>query len=158
MEKLPILVVFDIDGTLARTVPSTMTDDEILACRPITNLVRLARKCIEAPQMEVMICTARPKRVFRPTWAWLNRHLGIGKAPRAVSVVCRPDDVPDTQVATYKLSEIVQAIRRMSSRPSQAWIYDDRVENLRLFQTLRSHVIELRLFLVDEGVATQWSF
>jgi len=159
MQKLPTLIMFDIDGTLAQPIDFSeqTTDEHVLGARPIHNTIRLVAKFLCMPHMEVMFCTGRPKRMFRPTWAWLNRHLNLTTIGRPVPLICRPDELSPSQIPAYKLSEVLQALRRMSSRPPKAWIYDDSVANLRLFQTLRPFVGELRLYRVEDGIATQWS-
>lgn len=158
----PTLHCFDIDGTISEYGPykEKMFDGTpdspaaILAVRAYPNIVKVATQAIATADAEVMFCTGRPQSLYGPTWRWLNRHLRLADSGRRVSVVCRPEDVALSAIPQYKLSELVQAIRRV--RPVELRCYDDNLENLRLFGTLQPLVKTLRLFRCEEGVATSW--
>jgi len=156
----PVLVVFDIDGTLAQEGPpasDTYADDRLLSLEPVKNMIAIAKKYIATEHVDIMFCTGRPKRSFRSTWQWLNKHLQLATSGKRIHVCCRPDDMPENRIADYKLGEIVQAVRRMGSKPSEALVFDDNVMNLQMFETIRPMVHRLRLYKVENGLASNWS-
>jgi hypothetical protein len=159
----PILVCFDVDGTLAihsddPTLFDRSTDDgRLMRLRAQPNLVQIAMQYLADPNVEVMFCTGRAKSLYGVTWRWLNRYLNLAVSGKPVTLVCRPDDTALNAIPQFKLSELVQAIRRQPQKLAELRCYDDSVENLRLFQTLAPTVKRLRLYRVDDGVATQWS-
>lgn len=160
VQKKPVLVVFDVDGTLAKSEdpPTNVYDhDFLMGLLPDRNMVAIVKHYMKMDNVELMFCTSRPKSVYQPTWQWLNKTLGLTASGKRVSLVCRPDDEPDSRVAAVKLHEIIQALRRIGSKPSEAFIYDDDLSNLRLFESLRSMVSNLYLFKVEDGVASAWS-
>ena len=156
------LAVFDIDGTLARipdddVIPDDIFDeDRVGAMVPVPNMIEVARQYVDKPNVEIVFCTGRPKRIFGVTWRWLNRHLGLARSGKRVTLVCRPPNVPPERIPVFKLAEVVQAIRRMGGKPDVA-IFDDDVLNLRMFETLQSRTADLRLFRVEDGVVSKWS-
>ena len=160
--KQPVLYCFDIDGTLAEhgTEALQMFEDSpdsiaaLLALRAYPNIVQLITQAIAAPNATVMFCTGRPVSLYGPTWRWLNRHLRLADVGKRVSVVCRPEEVALGAIPQFKLSELVQAVRRV--RPVELRCYDDNVQNLRLFGTLRSLVKSLRLYRCEDGVVSAW--
>ena len=163
-EKQPILVVFDIDGTLVNirdvdvgTVSDIYADDALMRLTPYPNIVGLVKQYIERQNTTVLFCTGRPKRAHSVTRRWLNKHVGLNSSGKRVTLVCRPDDTPEANIPTFKLGEIVQAVRRVGSKPSEARIYDDEFPNLRVFETLRPMVHSLQLFHASDGVVSQWS-
>jgi hypothetical protein len=161
--RQPVLHCFDIDGTVAEGNAfegklfdgSADSHAAMLALRAYPNLVQLIRQTMAAPSATVMFCTGRPRSLYGPTWRWLNRHLRLAESGKAVSVVCRPDEVSLGAIPQYKLSELVQAVRRV--RPTELRCYDDNIQSLRLFGTLAPMVKTLRLFRCENGVATAWS-
>lgn len=156
--KRPILCCFDIDGTLAeRMEPYDESPAALLALRPHPNCVRLVASALALDHAEVMFCTGRSKRAYGATWRWLNRHLGIARMNKRVSLVCRPPETPLDAIPQYKLAELVQAIRRQPQKLAELRCYDDSVANLRLMQTLRPIVTALRLYRVEDGIATAWT-
>lgn len=158
--KEPVLVVFDIDGTLAKggePADDIYEDERLLGLEPIPNMIAIAKRYAATNNVELMFCTGRPKRSFRATWQWLNKHLQIASSGKRVTLACRPDDVSEDRIAPYKLGEVVNAIRRVGSKPSEALVFDDDVMNLQMFETLRPMVHRLRLYKVEGGVASQWS-
>jgi hypothetical protein len=158
--KEPVLVVFDVDGTLAKphNPPSDMYDGTyLLGLESDRNMVAIAKHYMSMANVELLFCTGRPKRSYQPTWQWLNKTLGLASSGKRVSLVCRPDEEPESRIAAVKLHEIVQALRRIGSKPSEAFIYDDDLSNLRLFESLRPMVRHLHLFKVEDGVASAWS-
>jgi len=160
MERTPTLVVFDIDGTLAKEGPEAVDiydDNRLAGLQAWPNMVAAAKRYISMQNVEMMFCSGRPQRSFRATWAWLNRHLGLTSSGKRITVSLRPDDVPEDRTATCKLGEIVQAIRRLGSKPSEALIFDDDVMNLQMFETIRPMVRRLRLYKVEHDVASQWN-
>ena len=160
-EKSKVLVVFDVDGTLAKVEedpPVDMYDRNYLAkLSPCHNMLSLVKRYMRMEKAELMFCTGRPKRAFTPTWQWLNRHLHLAASGKRVTLVCRPDEMDEAATPTFKLHEIVAALRRIGTKPFEALIYDDDLANLRLFESLRPMVQNLRLFKVEDGVASQWS-
>ena len=160
--KQPVLYCFDIDGTVAEhgTEALQMFEDSpdsitaLLALRAYPNVVQLVMQAVAAPNATVMFCTGRPRSLYGPTWRWLNRHLRLADNGKAVSVVCRPEEVALAAIPQYKLSELVQAVRRV--RPVELRCYDDNVQNLRLFGTLAPMVKTLRLYRCEDGVASAW--
>ena len=164
MEKQPVLIVFDVDGTLAKagTAPDQDADQAtwetyLSSLQPERNMVAIVQHYLKMTNVELMFCTSRPKSLFRVTWQWLNKTLGLAASGKRASLVCRPDDEPSSHVSAGKVSEVVQAIRRVGSRPAEAFIYDDDLQNLRLYESLRPLVATLRLFKVEAGVASEWS-
>ncbi len=158
--KHSILVVFDVDGSLADCdeSPNHNYDEKYLLSRPIhRNMAEVVRHYLKMPNVELVFITGRPKSVYRVTWQWLNKHLQLAASGKRVSLVCRPDSEPHEKIAACKLHEVVQAIRRVGSKPVEAFIYDDQLSNLRLFESLRPMVANLRLFKVEDDVATAWS-
>lgn len=155
--KRPILCCFDIDGTLCERMERyDEAAEALLALRPHPNTIRLVAGALALDHAEVMFCTGRSKAAYGPTWRWLNRQLGIAHLNKRVSLVCRPAETPLDSIPQYKLSELVQAIRRQPEKLAELRCYDDTVANLRLMQTLRPLVTELRLYRVEDGVATAW--
>lgn len=155
-----VLHCFDIDGTLAEF--SNQIFDEsldsraaMLSLRAYPNVVQLVTQAIAAPNATVMFCTGRPRSLYGPTWRWLNRHLRLAESGKRVSVVCRPDEVTLAAIPQYKLGELVQEVRRV--RPTELRCYEDNVQNLRLFGTLRPMVKTLRLYRCEDGVVGAWS-
>lgn len=156
--KRPILCCFDIDGTLAEKMdPYDESMASLLSLRAHPNTVRLVASALALDHAEVMFCTGRSKSAYGATWRWLNRHLGIARIGKRVSLVCRPNETPLDAIPQFKLSELVQAIRRQPEKLAELRCYDDSVANLRLMQTLRPMVTQLRLFRVEDGVATAWT-
>ncbi len=160
MPKEPVLVVFDIDGTLAKNDPGALdinNENYLLRMPSYPNMLDLARKYLKMKNTEMLFCTGRPKITFSTTRRWLNKHLDLSSTDKRVGLVCRPDGTPESSIPTFKVSEILQAIRRMGSNPAEALIFDDDVHNLRLFETLKPMVRELKLFKVTDGVVSDWS-
>lgn len=160
-EKQPILVVFDIDGTILKlrevgSVPDLFADDAIMSLKPYPNVIDLAKRYLKKENVTLLFCTGRPRRCQSATRRWLNKHVGLNTSGKRVTLVCRPDDTPESSIPTFKLSAIVQAVRRVGSKPSEAHIYDDDFANLRVFETLRPMVHSLQLFHANEGVISQW--
>lgn len=161
--RQPVLHCFDIDGTVAeadayggKLFDGSADAAAMLALlRAYPNVVQLIKQAIAAPNTDVMFCTGRSRSLYGATWRWLNRHLRLTESGKRVSVVCRPDEVSLAAIPQYKLSELVQAVRRV--RPTELRCYDDDVQNLRLFGTLRPMVKTLRLFRCENGVATAWT-
>jgi FMN phosphatase YigB (HAD superfamily) len=159
-QKQPVLAVFDVDGTLAKIgdPPDDMYDgDYLMGLESERNMVAIVEHYMNMENVELMFCTGRPKRAYQPTWQWLNKTLGLAASGKRVSLVCRPNEEPESRIAAVKLHEIVQALRRIGSKPSEAFIYDDDLSNLRLFASLRPMVRHLHLFKVEDGIATAWS-
>jgi hydroxymethylpyrimidine pyrophosphatase-like HAD family hydrolase len=151
--KSPHLVVFDIDGTLAHSVEMDARSESSRGAWP--NVVTLARQYMERDHVHLMICTGRPKSSFSETWRWLNRHLQLGSSGKRVTLSCRPDDVPWEQIPSFKLHEILRAVRRIAA--VEVSLYDDDVRNLAVMGTLpKSLVRRLRLFRCTDGVVTPW--
>ena len=163
-QKQAILVVFDVGGSLAKKCIAPASgakqeawDAHFMALQEEPNMVAIVKHYLTFDNIELMFCTGRPKSSFRVTWQWLNKTLGLTASGKRVSLACRPDAEPLTNIPACKLSEIVQAIRRIGSRPAEVFIYDNNLSNLRLFESLRPMVANLRLFKVEGGVATAWS-
>lgn len=159
--KEPVLVVFDIDGTLGRLGPLTdsemWSDRYLLAMPSYPNMVDLVKGYLRKRNVSVMFCTGRPTKWHGATWRWLNSKLGLSGSGQKATLVCRPEEVPTEKIPAFKLDAILQAIRRLGSRPSEAVLFDDDVNNLRLYETLRPMVRKLTLFKVDEGMISDWS-
>ena len=158
-QKQPVLVVFDVDGTLAKSSdpPKNPFDDAyLMSLESERNMVAIVQHYLKMDNVSLLFCTSRPKSSYRATWNWLNKTLGLTSSGRRVSLACRPDDEPCERIAACKLHEIVQAVRRIGSKPSEAYIYDDDLVNLRLFESLRPMVRQLNLFHVQDGVASSW--
>jgi len=155
------LVVFDIDGTVAKipegpVVGDIFGEDRVSGMAPIPNMVKVVKQYLAERGVEILFCTGRPKVIFGATWRWLNRHLGLARSGKRVALTCRPPEVPMERIAVYKLGAIMQAIRRLGGKP-EVLIFDDDIANLRMFETLRPSVSSLRLFKVEDGVFSQWS-
>lgn len=159
--KEPVLVVFDIDGTLAqrgpRTVEEEWTDDYLLGLASYSNMVGIVRAYLKKRNVTVMFCTGRPVSLHSITRRWLASKIDLSQASQRVTLVCRPDETPVSGIPAFKLGEILQAIRRLGSNPAEAVIYDDDVNNLRLFETLKPMVRKLSIFKVDDGMISEWS-
>lgn len=159
--KEPTLAVFDIDGTLAEIGPRTEEEgypvDYLLGLPSYSNMIGIVRSYLKKRNVSVMFCTGRPASTHGTTRRWLNSKLDLSQAPNRVTLVCRPDDTPASGIPAFKLAEILQAIRRLGSRPAEAVIYDDDVNNLRLFGALKPMVRKLSIFKVDEGMISEWS-
>jgi hypothetical protein len=158
-DKEPVLVVFDLDGTLAQDGPEggdIYDEQRLAALEPWPNMVAVVRRYIAMPNVAVMFCSGRPKARFRVTWDWLNRQVDLSGAGKSVTLALRPESIPEDRIAAYKLSEIVQAVRRLGSKPSEALVFDDDIQNLQMFEIIRPMVRRLRLYLVANGVASQW--
>lgn len=159
--KESILVVFDIDGTLAERGPRTdeaeWTDDYLFGLASYSNMIGIARAYLKKRNVSVLFCTGRPASIHSITRRWLNSKLDLSQAPNRVTLVCRPDNMPASGIPSFKLAEILQAIRRLGSKPAEAVIYDDDVHNLRLYETLKPMVRKLSIFKVDEGMISEWS-
>jgi len=154
----PILCCFDIDGTLSAKMDQYDESlNNLLSLRPHPNSIRIVMAALTLDNAEVMFCTGRSKGAYGATWRWLNRHLGIAHLGKRVTLVCRPPETPLDAIPQYKLSEVVQAIRRQPEKLAELRCYDDSVQNLRLMQTLRPMVDKLRLYRVEDGVATAWA-
>lgn len=138
------LVALDIDGTLAQPGGA-----------PWVNMVSVVAQQLARPDTELVFCTARPKSASQQSWAWLNQHLRLNSSGKRCLLVCRPDDVPERNIAHFKLSEMVRAVRRY--KPNELTIYDSDVRNLRLFGTLQNVTPNLALYRVEDGVATRWT-
>lgn len=155
--KRPILYCFDIDGTLAEPMQQyEETPERLLALRAHPNVVRLVASALALDNAEVMFCTGRSKNAYGATWRWLNRHLSLARLNKRVTLTCRPPETPLDAIPQFKLSELVQAIRRQPEKLAELRCYDDSVQNLRIFQTLRPMVTKLNLYRIEDGVATAW--
>jgi hypothetical protein len=155
-----VLHCFDIDGTVSEFSGQIFDESidshaAIMALRSYPNVVQLVTQTMAAPSATVMFCTGRPRSLYGPTWRWLNRHLRLSRSGKRVTVICRPDEVAVSAIPQYKLGELVQAVRRV--RPAELRCYDDNVQNLRLFQTLKPMVKTLRLYRCEDGVVSAWS-
>lgn len=160
MPKEPVLVVFDIDGTLAKIETGAIDiydPNYLFNLGTYPNMITIVRQYLRMKNAEILFCTGRPKRTFSATRRWLNKHLDLSSLDKRVGLVCRPDDSPESSIPTFKVSEILQAIRRLGSNPAEALIFDDDVQNLRLFETLKPMVRKLTLFKVTDGVVSDWS-
>lgn len=159
--KEPVLVVFDIDGTLGKLGPLTdseaWSDRYLLSMPSYANMIDLVKSYLKKRNVTLMFCTGRPVRWQSTTRRWLNSKLDLSQAPNRVTLVCRPDEKPTSGIPAFKLAEILQAIRRLGSRPAEAVIYDDDVNNLLLYETLKPMVRKLSIFKVDEGMISEWS-
>jgi|GEM_PF-5841106 len=159
--KARMLCCFDVDGTVVdgggTSFSADLTYAQLMRMRPYPNIVRMVAQAIARDGTEVMFCTGRPKSMYGVTWRWLNRHLQLADAGKRTSLVCRPDETTLDAVPQYKLSELVQAIRRQPQKLAELRCYDDSIANLRLFQTLRPMVSKLRLYRCEDGVATLWT-
>ena len=159
MAQDSILVVFDIDGTLAKIGPDDGADiyDEarLAALPPWDNVVAIAQRYMKDPKVVMMFCSGRPKGTYRVTWDWLNRLVGLSRG-KSVTLALRPEEVSEDRIAPYKLSEIVQAIRRLGSKPNEAIVFDDDVTNLQMFEVVRPTVRRLRLYRAEDGIVSQW--
>ena len=158
-DREPVLVVFDIDGTLAKhgdpNDPDQYSEARLAALEPIPNMIAMARRYIKTPNVVVMFCSGRPKTRQRVTWDWLNHHVGMSGG-RAVTLTLRPESESEDRIAMYKLSEIIQAVRRMGSKPSEVVIFDDDIMNLQMFESVRPMVRRLKLYKVEDGLTSQW--
>lgn len=158
--KQPVLAIFGV-GPLTKTNGATpadrYADNHLTSLDPQRNMIAIVQHYMAMSNVELVFCTGRPKRAFRVTWQWLNKHLGLTASGKRVSLVCRDDSEPPEHTPTCKTHEIVQAIRRVGSKPAEAFVYDDDLQNLRLFESLRPMVRHLHLFKIDDGVATPWS-
>jgi hypothetical protein len=160
--KEPVFVAFDIDGTFTgssgvRLVGDRYSDARLEALPAIPNMVAIAKQYLATENVQLMFCTGRPKRSARVTWQWLNRHLQLSESGKVAILACRPDNISDDHIAMFKAIEYSQAIRRLGSKPSEALIFDSSVANLQMFATLRPMVHRLRLYKVEDGIATQWN-
>ena len=156
----PVLVIFDIDGTLAVhgdiSDPDIYNEERLAALEPIPNMIAMAKRYVKMSNVTVMFCSGRPKSTYGVTWDWLNRYLGLSASGKAVTLALRPEDISDDGISTYKMSEVFQAVRRAGSKPSEVVIYDDDIMNLQMFETIRPMVNRLRLYKVEGGIASQW--
>jgi hypothetical protein len=162
MPKGPFVVVFDIDGTLAKVDDGTPESEiynltRLLSLKPWPNTMELLKRYMMMPNANITLCTGRPKSVAPATWRWLDKHLNLTGSGKSVTLSCRPDDVPESRIPAWKLSTVVQAIRRIGSKPSEALIFDDDLRNLQMFETLRDSVRVLKLFKVQDGVVSPWN-
>lgn len=158
--KEPILVVFDIDGTIARQdipAPQVYQGNNVLSLTAWPNMKNLVRQYMLRDHVRLMFCTGRPASQYGVTWRWLNGLFHLGSSGKHVGLVCRPDEIPLEQTARYKLTEVTRAIRRLGSQPAGCVIYEDSIRNLQLLNTLKPMVRSLQMFIVDDGVATPWS-
>lgn len=155
--KRAILCCFGVDGTVSQHGgDETASDEQLLQAKPYQNVLDVVAQAMQMPNAEVMFCSSRPKQLYGVTWRWLNCHLDLARAGRPVALVCRPPGLPVDAVPQYKLGEIVQAIRRQPEKLAELRCYDATIKSLRLMQTLRPMVSALRLYRVENGVASQW--
>lgn len=117
--KREIVVIFDIDGTLAsKEFPSY----PLTKIPPIKNVLKIALAAQKSDKSRMAIVTARPEIYRKETEKWVRDQ---GLSPELLLMRANSDRRPDPDVRVDQVRKVMSALGK------NAVLYDDKADNCR---------------------------
>jgi hypothetical protein len=160
------VAIYDIDGTLAdnssrakMSPQEYYTPENVLGLRPNESVLKSMRKHMLRKNTYVTVISGREDKLKVATMQWLNKYAAITtQAVNPVLVFTRPENVPYSDIQTFKMNTALRMARRVG-RPVIIECYEDDIEILKVYNgALKPLCRILKLFRVEGRTIVRWRF
>jgi len=146
MNRTETLVCSDFDNTLAAT-GDDYQDQTIPQIEPIKKVLNLVFESLDKWGTDVLhVITGRPESQRPEIEAWLEQRF----SKETVDLHCRPDDVPLSQLRTWKRKEVRKLVESPVLKAGNVIYFEDDAETLlEIKLVLSAHDLDYEMYHVE---------